>query len=132
MPNFPATLDTNGAGSLPTNHADGISEIIHASTIDDLATVAVAVETKVGSGASTPTSGLVLTGGSIPGTSTWQTPSSTGGSTTTPVGLTPFSVGPWPQDDSGWTTNLIGHANPTLGIPRAPLLSTMAQNNQLH
>src|SRR6266702_1948671 len=89
MPNFPATLDTNGAGSLPTNHADGISEIIHASTIDDLATVAVAIETKVGSGASTPSSGMVLTGGSVTGTSSWQVPQSlgnTGGQATQNLG----------------------------------------------
>ncbi len=76
MVNYPTSLDTTGAGTLETNHADGISEIIHASDINDHSTAIVALETKLGVGASTPTSGLVLTGGTTAGTSSWQTPAS--------------------------------------------------------
>jgi hypothetical protein len=84
--NFPGSLDTTGAGTLRTNHADGVSEVIAAAFINDLATATVAVETKIGSGSSTPIFGTVLTGTGT-GTSTWAAPtgSSSGGTGTFPV-----------------------------------------------
>ncbi len=49
------------------------------------------------------------------------------------VGAYPVSVGPWPQDDSGWTVGLIGPgAAPAVrGIPNAPALTLAAIANQL-
>lgn len=44
-----------------------------------------------------------------------------------------MSVGPWPQDDSHWTTPLIGPlARPQVGIANAPTLSSQATNNLLN
>ncbi len=50
------------------------------------------------------------------------------------LSTSPVSVGPWPQDESGWTIGLIGpRAHPALdGIPNAPALTVLANTNKLH
>lgn len=57
-----------------------------------------------------------------------------GGASSLAVGAYPVSVGPWPQDDSGWTTGLIGPGSaPAMrGVPNAPALTLMAIANKLH
>jgi hypothetical protein len=63
---FPGSLDTTT--TLPNDRTTG--DTSPASDRNDLATATIAIETKLGSGASTPTSGTVLRGNGT-GTSTW-------------------------------------------------------------
>ncbi len=72
MVNFPATLDTTGAGTLRSNHTDNTNEVISAAFVNDHSLAIVAVETKVGSGSSTPLIGQILSSDGT-GTSVWET-----------------------------------------------------------
>lgn len=77
---YPANLDTTT--NLPTTIADATTMATNHPAYHNTEDGAlIAIEAKLGTGASTPTSGLVLTGGVTPGTSAWQTP--TGGAAVT-------------------------------------------------
>lgn len=68
--NFPTSLDTTT--NLPTTIADATAQATNHPAYHNTEDGAlIAIETKMGIGASTPTNGLVLTGGVTPGTSAW-------------------------------------------------------------
>src|SRR4051812_45345732 len=74
--NYPGSLDTTT--QLPSTRADGTAMATnHAADHDNVNGAALALETKIGAGSSTPTSGTVLTGTGT-GTSAWQAPSGGG------------------------------------------------------
>lgn len=115
MVNFPATLDTTGSGTLPSNHADNAGEKLLAATNNNLALALVAVETKLGNLSSTPTLGLVLTGGASAGTSSWQSPAAIPGGTFTAESFG-AAINNSTDDTTAWTNAIAAAVSAGGGI----------------
>lgn len=91
-------------GFAPAPHPAGavIEQLNIAALHAVLRDAVIAAETKVGSGASTPTSGKLLTGGVTAGTSSWQSPAAiTSGQIATALGYTPADVADTGDDVEG-------------------------------